>query len=220
MRKRALEEKETPLLRFIFVSRVPTMASTEQNATTTKAQDTKCLEVTNDCLLSFLNRSIKESTRSSNYGTPSDCLTKLRKALDKNDKKEIKKIIRMPATYARKVVPSLNKSHVKQFIDVLDDIAVENPRKGIEGASWIHSLLYVHGNYLDSLPDLKVKLMNLQRLVSTHSVIYMQLQKIAGRVELLTRLSNTDYQDESNVDVTGMGESDEVVESAVMSEDE
>ena len=48
----------------------------------------------------------------------------------------------------------------------------------------------------------------------------MQLQKIAGRVELLTRLSNTDYQDESNVDVTGMGESDEVVESAVMSEDE
>ena len=91
-------------------------------------------------------------------------------------------------------------------------------------------MLYVHGNYLDSLPDLKVKLMNLQRvemcelcelqLVSTHSVIYMQLQKIAGRVELLTRLSNTDYQDESNVDVTGMGESDEVVESAVMSEDE
>ena len=72
--------------------------------------------------------------------------------------------------------------------------------------------------------------MNLQRvemcvlcelqLVSIHSVIYMQLQKIAGRVELLTRLSNTDYQDESNVDVTGMGESDEVVESAVMSEDE
>ena len=91
-------------------------------------------------------------------------------------------------------------------------------------------MLYVHGNYLDSLPDLKVKLMNLQRvemrvlcelqLVSTHSVIYMQLQKIAGRVELLTRLSNTDYQDESNVDVTGMGESDEVVESAIMSEDE
>ena len=83
---------------------------------------------------------------------------------------------------------------------------------------------------MDSLPDLKVKLMNLQRvemcvlcelqLVSTHSVIYMQLQKIAGRVELLTRLSNTDYQDESNVDVTGMSESDEVVESAVMSEDE
>ena len=83
---------------------------------------------------------------------------------------------------------------------------------------------------MNSLPDLKVKLMNLQRvemcvlcelqLVSTHSVIYMQLQKIAGRVELLTRLSNTDYQDESNVDVTGMGESDEVVESVVMSEDE
>ncbi|CBK24381.2 uncharacterized protein [Blastocystis hominis] len=126
----------------------------------------------------------------------------------------------MPASFARKVVPSLSKGHVTQFIDVLDEIVVENPRKGIEGANWIHSLLYVHGNYLDSLPDLKVKLMNLQRLVSTHSVIYMQLQKIAGRVELLTRLSNTDYHDESNVDVTGMGESDEVVESAVLSEDE
>ena len=31
MRNRALEEKETPLLRFIFVSRVPTMASTGSN---------------------------------------------------------------------------------------------------------------------------------------------------------------------------------------------
>ena len=35
---------------------------------------------------------------------------------------------------------------------------------GVEGANWIHSLLYVHGNYLDTLPDLKVKLVSLQRV--------------------------------------------------------
>lgn len=48
----------------------------------------------------------------------------------------------------------------------------------------------------------------------------MQLQKISGRVDLLTQLSHSDYKDESNMDVTGMDESDELVESAVLSEDE
>lgn len=48
----------------------------------------------------------------------------------------------------------------------------------------------------------------------------MQLQKIAGRVDLLTRLSHSDHQDESNMDATGMEESDESAVSAVLSEEE
>lgn len=54
--------------------------------------------MSNDCLLSYLTRTIKETTTNTNFGTAADCLVKLRSALDRNDKKVIKSIVQMPAS--------------------------------------------------------------------------------------------------------------------------
>ena len=149
------------------------------------------MKVTQDCLLSCLKKDFNAKPLQKQYDDPDLCLQKLLKAFEEQDLENIDILLPQAEFVAKKVVSKLSLRQATTLVNAIEIKIMESSYKGNHLFHWLRTILSYHSTLLEGIPNVNTMFQNLHKIISTRRRVYVKMQRLSGRIDLIFDMSSS-----------------------------